>query len=106
MPFHIIKDLDEKLPLPGCHLRVVHTEFLTSAYWEIEAGSNIPEHAHPNEQIMNLIEGTFELTVDGESKTMEPGMIAVIPQNAPHSGKAVTLSRVIDVFYPVREDLK
>ena len=61
MPFKIIKDLAEKYPLPGCHLRVIHTEHMTSAYWEIDAGSDIPDHNHPNEQIMNLIEGEFEL---------------------------------------------
>ena len=106
MPFKIIKNLPEKNPLPGCHLRVIHTENMTSAYWEIDAGSNIPDHNHPNEQIMNMIEGEFELTIAGESKHMVPGMVAIIPSSVSHSGKAVTDCRVIDVFYPVREDLK
>jgi len=106
MPFQIIKNLAEKIPVPGCHLRAVHAKTMTSAYWEIDAGSIIPDHNHPHEQIMNLIEGEFELTIDGESKHMKPGMMAVIPSNASHSGRAITDCRVIDVFHPVREDMK
>jgi quercetin dioxygenase-like cupin family protein len=106
MPFKIIKNLAEKYPLPGCLLRVIHAQSMTSAYWEIDAGSIIPDHSHPHEQIMNLIEGEFELSIGGESRHMKPGMVAVIPSNVAHSGRAITACRVIDVFHPVREDLK
>jgi quercetin dioxygenase-like cupin family protein len=35
---------------------------------------------------------------------MKTGSVAVIPSNARHSGKAVTACRILDVFYPLRED--
>jgi quercetin dioxygenase-like cupin family protein len=79
---------------------------MTIAYWSIKADSAMPEHAHPHEQIVNLIEGEFELTLGDESKIMRPGDIAAIPPDLPHSGKSISDCLIIDVFHPVREDFK
>jgi len=51
-----------------------------------------------------MIEGEFELTVESETKIVQKGDIAVIPPNAKHSGKAITDCKILDVFYPIRED--
>jgi quercetin dioxygenase-like cupin family protein len=77
---------------------------VTLAYWDIEEGNTLPKHAHPHEQVVNLIEGRFEITVDGESVVLEAGSVVIIPPNAMHSGKALVPSKIIDVFYPVRTD--
>ncbi|NOY99054.1 MAG: cupin domain-containing protein, partial [Chloroflexi bacterium] len=37
---------------------------------------------------------------------LEPGAVAVIPPDVPHAGRAVTDCRIIDVFYPTREEYK
>ena len=63
-------------------------------------------HSHVNEQVVNGIEGTFEMTVGGELVIVGPGEILVIPSNVKHSGKAITDCKILDVFYPVREDYK
>ena len=104
MPFfQLDKNLQKEL-IPGFKANFVTSENMTFAYWDIQKGSVLPEHSHPHEQVANVIKGKFELTVDGESKVLEPGMVAVIPSNAVHSGKAITDCRIIDVFYPVREE--
>ncbi|MGC1120301.1 MAG: cupin domain-containing protein [Candidatus Methanofastidiosia archaeon] len=92
--------------IPGYHGKFVHTENMTLAYWNITAGAPLPEHAHPHEQVVNVIEGTMELTVGSEVHELKEGSVMVIPGGVPHSGKAVTECRVIDVFYPVREDYR
>ena len=79
---------------------------MTLAYWSVEAGSVLAEHAHPHEQVANVLHGEFELTVDGETKVLKPGMVVVIPPHAPHSGRAVTACELLDVFHPVREDYR
>lgn len=99
-----LNDVKEKEIIPGYHGKFVHTENMTLAYWNIAAGAPLPEHAHPHEQVVNVIEGTMELTVEGEVHELKEGSVMVIPGGVPHAGKAVTTSRVIDVFYPVRED--
>lgn len=106
MPFLELSDIKERQPVPGFHVRFVHTDNMTVAYWDIEAGAIMPEHAHPHEQIVNLLEGELEFVAGKESSTLVPGRVAVIPPDVPHSGRAVTACRVLDVFYPVREDYK
>ena len=92
--------------MPGFVGRFLHTESMTLAWWDVEAGSTLPEHRHPQEQVAHVLEGVFELTVDGATERLEPGRIAVIPSNVPHSGRALTACRILDVFQPVREDYR
>jgi quercetin dioxygenase-like cupin family protein len=92
--------------VPGYRARFVHSDRVTLAYWDIEAGAALPEHAHPHEQLTNVISGKFQLTIAGETHLLEPGLVAEIPPNVLHSGVAQTACRLIDVFCPVREDYR
>jgi quercetin dioxygenase-like cupin family protein len=85
---------------------MVHGNQLTWAFWTVEKGAVVPEHQHPHEQIMHVVEGDFEFTLDGEIKICKPGDIVHIPSNLPHSGKAITPCKLMDVFSPVREEYK
>lgn len=91
---------------PGFKGRFVHSAHMTFVHWSIEPGAVFPRHSHPHEQVVNLIEGEFELTVDGETRVIGPRSVAIIPSNAAHSGKALTFCRIIDVFYPIRDDYR
>jgi quercetin dioxygenase-like cupin family protein len=106
MPFVELSSLTEHERVPGFRGRFVHTENVTFAHWRIEKGAALPSHAHPHEQITALVEGELEFTLDGETRTLKPGIVALIPAMAGHSGKARTDCTVIDVFYPVREDYR
>ena len=106
MPFLNLSTVEEREPVPGYRGRFVHSGTMTVAYWTIKADCTMPEHAHPHEQIVSLIEGEFELTLGGESRIMRPGDIALIPPDLPHSGKSISACLIVDVFHPVREDFK
>ena len=106
MPFISLKDIQAKEMVPGYLARFVHSENMTFSYWDVKAGSIMPEHIHTHEQINILIEGEFELTIEGEERKVLPGMVNVIPSNSKHSGKAITDCIIMDVFSPVREDYK
>ena len=106
MTFVRLEDILERELVPGYHVRFVHSGYMTLAYWRVEAGAVLPEHTHPHEQVANLLEGEFELTVDGESKVLKPGEVAVIPGDVRHSGRAITECRLLDAFYPVREEYR
>ena len=104
--FKNLNDIDCKEIVPGFRAKFVHSENMTFAYWDIEAGSELPEHSHPQEQVASVIKGKLELTIDGKTQILEPGSVAIIPTNTKHSGKAITDCQSIDVFYPVREDYR
>ena len=104
MSFIDLSRIDAEELIPGFSVRFVHSENMTFAHWEIEQDAELPEHSHMHEQVAHVTHGEFELTVDGETKVLGPGTVAVIPSNAVHSGRAVTACRILDVFYPVRED--
>lgn len=106
MPFIPLQSIDNKELLPGFRGRFIHTEQMTFAYWDIAAGSELPSHSHFHEQVANVLEGQFELIVEGERRILTPGEVAVIPSNAIHSGKAITDCRILDVFAPVREEYR
>jgi quercetin dioxygenase-like cupin family protein len=93
-------------PIPGFQGRFIHSENMTVADWKIKEGSTSPEHSHPQVQIAFILDGMFELTLEGESMVLTPGTVAIIPSNMPHVGKALTECRLLDIFYPVREDLR
>ena len=104
--FHQTDEIAINEILPGFSGRFIHTEKLTEGHFQIKAGSILPEHHHPHEQISNLISGRFEMTVNGETKVCEAGGVVTIPPNAVHSGRALTDCYIIDVFRPAREDYK
>lgn len=101
-----LSELAGKEPVPGARGRFVHSEHMTLAWWEFAAGTPLPEHSHPHEQMTCILDGTFELTIAGEPHRLEAGMVAVIPPDARHAGRAITECRLVDVFYPVREDFR
>ena len=106
MPFIALSDIQEREMVPGYRARFVHTDRMTCAYWTITAGALLPEHAHQHEQVSNVIRGRFEMTVEGETQTIEPGSLLVIPSGAKHRGRALTDCYILDVFVPVREDYR
>lgn len=81
-----------------------HSQQLTFGHLTLDKGITLPEHSHIHEQWTHVISGELELTVNGETAILQPGMAAHIPSFAPHSAKAITECKVIDCFLPVRED--
>ena len=106
MPFFTVDDLPEKEPIQGFEGRFVHADNLTVAHWRIKANSMAPLHAHPHEQVTFSVEGEFELTIAGETRSLKPGVVAVVPPGIEHSGIAITDCHLVDIFYPVREDYR
>jgi quercetin dioxygenase-like cupin family protein len=74
------------------------------ANWvRLEPNTEMPEHDHPNEQLGVVLEGMLELTVDGVTEQVRPGMAYTIPGGARHRGVAGgTGCLVLDIFSPPR----
>lgn len=106
MPFLQIKDIPSIKLVEGYDAQFIHTPNATYSHVRVEAGANLPSHSHFQEQVSYVLEGKFQLTVNGEPFLLEPGQVFVIPSNVPHSGLAITDCFILDVFTPVREDYR
>lgn len=106
MPLLKLDTIAPREIFPGLRARVIHSDRTSQSWVDIDAGASFPEHHHPHEQVVNVLEGTLELTVAGETYTLRPGDVFVIPPHAPHSGRALSRCRVLDVFAPVREEYR
>ncbi len=104
--FISIESLQPKEVVPGFTGRFIHSDKISLAYWEVKAGSEIPFHSHVHEMMVNVIEGKLELTIGDDVQILEFGTVGKIAGNVPHRAKAITDCKIIDVFYPVREDYK
>ena len=106
MPFIDVSSVPARATVPGFRGRFIHGERQTIAVWEIVAGSASPVHQHPHEQTITVLSGKFELTMDGETRVLAPGIMALIPSNVPHGGRALTDCHMLDTFAPMREDYR
>jgi quercetin dioxygenase-like cupin family protein len=103
---HNVSDIKSFEITRGFSARMIHADSMTIAFVEVEEGAELPVHAHPHEQVTNVLEGVFEIVVGSQPVLLKAGESVVIPSNVPHSGKAHTHCRILDVFSPVREDFR
>lgn len=106
MPRYDLDSLPTRELFPGFTARLLHTPRITHSFVRATAGYAFPEHAHPHEQVVTVLEGELELTVGGETTRLTPGAAYAIPPDVPHSGRAITDCRVLDTFAPTREDYR
>lgn len=106
MAFYKLDELSARQVNPGFLAKFVHSERMSIGFWEIAAGSRLPEHSHMHEQVSYVMAGRFEFTVGGETRLVEAGSVVTIPANVTHSGLAITDCRMVDAFSPVREDYR
>ena len=105
---HIIdfNQLEVKELFPGIRARITHSDKMTLMHVSLDKGAELPEHHHPQEQWTNVISGKLEMTIDGQTTILVPGMVAKLPSNTPHAARAITDCEAIDVFNPSRDDLR
>jgi quercetin dioxygenase-like cupin family protein len=106
MPLIQLDRLPVREIFPGLRARLIHTDRVTHSWVSVDEGATFPEHQHPHEQIVSVIEGELELVVGGVVHRLTAGQVFVIPPDTPHSGRGVTACRVLDAFAPARDDYK
>ena len=71
---------------------------------ELAAGSRLPEHAHPQEQIAHVVRGRMKLIVAGVPHELAAGDAFYLGSNVPHGVETIEDTTVIDTFSPPRDD--
>jgi len=86
--------------------RVISGEKAMLAHIYLDQGAIVPMHAHENEQITYLLEGTLRFWI-GESReelVLKAGEVLHIPSNVPHAAEALEDCLDVDEFSPPRQD--
>src|SRR6202158_6434607 len=64
---------------------------------ELEPGTTAPRHTHPGEEIIYVLEGTWEYTVEGKPPvTLKAGDVLFIPAGTIHSARNVGTGRAAE----------
>jgi quercetin dioxygenase-like cupin family protein len=90
----------------GLRVRPVSGERITLAVFELDPGTVMPEHQHPNEQVGIVLRGEFTFTVGGETRVRKPGDMWVIPPGVAHKVERAGTSgcTIVESFSPPRDD--
>jgi quercetin dioxygenase-like cupin family protein len=102
MPFVDTKELPVVERLPGWHGRYFNSPSMTFAHYDFDAGAEIYEHHHEQEEIWHVLEGRLEITIAGEVREAGPGWVGIVPKSTSHAVRALTGGKAIVVDYPLR----
>ena len=104
--FFKVSELKVKKVLNDSTIRVVVNKNTMVTFFEFGPNTSImPKHKHPHEQTTVMVTGSMKMIAGGESKILRVGEGVVIPPNIEH--EAIPLepnTKVMDVFYPIREE--
>ena len=90
---------------PGITRRTVaYGENMYQMMATLAAGSTMPAHSHPQEQIVHILEGKMRLIVDGVPHELSTGDSFYLAGNVPHGVETLLPTRVLDTFSPPRKD--
>src|SRR5262249_21264546 len=91
---------------PGIRRRTVAAgERMMQMLVTLDAGSHLPEHQHPHEQLTYVLRGRLRLLLAGAPLELGAGQSLCIPGGTPHAADALEDTLVVDTFSPPREDL-
>ncbi len=60
-----------------------------------DQGEEISAHTSPGDAMVQVLDGTARITIDGESLEAEAGQVVVMPSNVPHSVYAASRFKML-----------
>ena len=88
---------------PSIGRQVVNTETMTIARIHLRAGAGVPRHAHPQEQVANVLEGRLRFVVGDDEHVVSAGESVIVPAGVSHGRGARRLARARRLL-AVRDD--
>jgi quercetin dioxygenase-like cupin family protein len=92
---------------PDLRRRLISTDRMMLAHVYLEEGCIVPQHAHENEQLTYILEGTLRFWLgEDESEVVDvaAGEVLHIPSEVPHKAEALETTLDVDIFVPPRQD--
>lgn len=90
---------------PGVTRKILaYSDELMMCEITFEKGARGNVHSHEHLQITYIAEGSFEFTIDGETKIVNKGDSVYMPSNSVHGVVCLEAGKLVDVFNPMRKD--
>jgi quercetin dioxygenase-like cupin family protein len=92
---------------PDLRRRLISTDRMMLAHVYLEKGCIVPQHAHENEQLTYILEGTLRFWLgadESEVVDVAAGEVLHIPSEVPHKAEALETTLDVDIFVPPRQD--
>lgn len=90
---------------PGIKRRTLtHGSSMYQMLAQLEAGSVMPAHQHPQEQIAHVLRGRIRLLVEGVPHEMQAGDSFYLKSNQAHGVETLEETLMLDTFSPPRGD--
>ncbi len=90
---HVMFDGDEDNVVSGSYSTgtgpVLRSQAMEVTKISFAKGKGAHEHAHPEEQVMYVLEGVLEVTCGDETYVVHPGEATFNPSNVPHRVMAI-----------------
>ena len=90
------KGVERKILSYNKDLMMVHVRFQKGGIGKL--------HHHPHRQISFIVEGTFEVEIDGQKKILNKGDSFIVEADLVHGVVALEDAAILDIFTPFRED--
>jgi len=104
---HDWSDLPTDRPMPLISRQRVVGKHMMLSRVTLEPGFSVPVHAHANEQIAVVLEGSITFTIEEDSgpRTLHAtaGQSVVLPPNLPHGATTEEGCVILDCFSPPSE---
>lgn len=95
----VIRDLPEAdIKFEGVRGWIAQGKNHQVVFFEIEPLSEVADHSHNSPQWGIVVEGSMELTIEGQNEVYEKGDEYFIPAQVKHSAKFLSKFRAIDFF--------
>ena len=105
-PFFAVEDLPADILRPGTERRSIQLGEVLFMFISFDRQTVSTPHDHPWDSIIYVDRGDFEFTVGDQQKSLSPGDGIVVAAGVKHSLTTDQGSRLIELWYPVKEGEK
>ena len=81
-------------------------EKMNAQHIDLADGSTVKLHSHPQVQLGYVISGGLKVTIGNDTQILKAGDAYFVPAGVPHEPTAIGQTEAIDVFSPIRPDLR
>ncbi|MBI6529243.1 cupin domain-containing protein [Proteus vulgaris] len=105
MPFFIDKEIETEDVEPGITRKILSRSpemMIVKVFFDKDIQGK--KHNHPHEQMVYILSGSFEYSIENQIKILHEGDSVYISSEKYHSCKSLSEGVLLDIFTPSRDD--